>query len=66
MAKENNGRPDMDPSSAPESGTVRDETSGNNPSPPDRGLPADPKAKGHEKAKPGHAGDDVSTAAEAR
>ncbi len=37
------GQPPDDASSAPESGTVRDETSGNNPSPPDRGVGGVPK-----------------------
>ena len=39
------GRPDDDVSSAPESGTVRDETSGNQPAhPQERGAPATDKS----------------------
>jgi len=38
----NRGRPDDDVSSAPESGTVRDDTSGNQPAKPqERGAPID-------------------------
>ena len=59
--KDKKGQPPDDVSSAPESGTVRDETSGNQPS--DRGL--DPG-----QGKPAHAGakgkDDPSVASEER
>ena len=56
MAKQQ-GRPADDPSSAPESGTVRDETSGNNPAgagerPPQAGSGAredDPSVAGEER-----------------
>jgi hypothetical protein len=52
------GQPPDDVSSAPESGTVRDEISGNQFSPPDRGLPSG-TAMGRVK-------DDPSTAMEER
>lgn len=54
------GRPSDDESSAPESGTVRDETSGNNPS--DRGLnPGQKPGPGDRMEK-----DDPSVASEER
>jgi hypothetical protein len=56
------GRPSGDVSSAPESGTVRDETSGNQPAhPQERGFAA---KKGNSKDKP--AKDDPSAAGEER
>jgi hypothetical protein len=62
------GQPPDDVSSAPESGTVRDETSGNQPS--DRGLnpgqgrhPAEPRGR---QARPAPAVDDPSVASEER
>ena len=51
-----------DVSSAPESGTVRDETSGNQPAHPhERGVPANPGQRaGEQEAKddPSHAGEE--------
>ena len=65
MAKQK-GRPPDDPSSAPESGTPRDTTSGNNPSDranDPRAAPA--TAKGKQK-RGGKQGDDPSVAGEER
>lgn len=53
------GKPSDDVSSAPESGTVRGSTSGNNPS--NGGNRSREKQPG---AKPGHPTDDVSSAPE--
>ena len=64
MAKEQ-GRPADDPSSAPESGTVRDDTSGNAPS--DRGVNPGQKRPTPDRGKPGAPkGDDPSVAGEER
>jgi hypothetical protein len=62
---EKKGQPPDDESSAPESGTVRDETSGNNPS--DRGLDPGQKSLGKGAAGGGLQGkDDPSIASEER
>jgi hypothetical protein len=59
--EQKHGRPPDDVSSAPESGTVRDDTSGNKPS--DRGLNPGQKATSQEQAV---AKDDPSIASEER
>jgi hypothetical protein len=59
------GRPSSDVSSAPESGTVRDDTSGNQPSQPDqRPAPASGGSRGDQRGQPKK--DDPSVAGEER
>lgn len=62
------GEPPDDVSSAPESGTVRDETSGNNPAKGDdfeqEGKPAQGRKDNNPAKRPGEPPDDVSSAPE--
>jgi hypothetical protein len=62
-----NGRPSDDASSAPESGTVRDETSGNQPAHPhERGFTSDAGRKKSQASGNKQSKDDPSQATEER